>query len=145
MTDILMKMNELVQTCETRIKKLEAEKAELAIARREIKELSEKNNALLKELNEREAVVRKLEKKHAGISDATALLKEQDEKKKKLNFDIAKFEEYKEKETKRIQEAKESLDHRKAKIDKQEEETRKKAENYRQEIANAMMKKTLGE
>ena len=140
MQEILKKLNELIGICETRIKKCDAEKGELAALRSNLENQKSQQKARQDEIDADNAALNKRKAIAKTLDEAQAIFKENNNEKKRLKVESENLEKQKAEHTKKVADDNADI---KRKMDKAAaimKETEKKAENYKVEVMNTILK-----
>lgn len=140
MQEILKKLNDLVGICETRVSKLDKERAEVASQREANEKTSKILSTRLSDIEKREKALKDSDDVLVTLHQAKDLVREANEEKGKLGDLRGKLEEDIKKHEKTVKDFEAWKEDQQAKMAKQVKEIEAKAKNYKKEVMDAVVK-----
>lgn len=140
MQEILKKLNDLVGICETRVSKLDKERAEVTSQREANEKTSKILSTRLSDIEKREKALKDSDDVLVTLHQAKDLVREANEEKGKLGDLRGKLEEDIKKHEKTVKDFEAWKEDQQAKMAKQVKEIEAKAKNYKKEVMDAVVK-----
>lgn len=142
MQEILKKLNEVVGVCETRIQKLDTEKAEVASERARLKNQKEVQDAEQKRIDSENEALNKRKNIVKTLDEAMIILKNNSDERKRIKAESDNLEKRKIEHAKKVADDTAEIERKRKKLSDMNAETEKKAKDYRIEVMKSVLKES---